>query len=109
MVGRVDIRDRAEDQTLTLSHGRRLGYAQYGRAGAEPIFVSGPRRYPGDALAEPGWLPPWLPVAGPNTLVPPAMGRYLAEQIPNCHARLLPGEGHLLIIDRVTDLVQVFR
>jgi len=44
-----------------------------------------------------------------DTLVPPAMGRYLAEQIPKCHARLLPGEGHLLIIDRMPDLIEAFR
>jgi pimeloyl-ACP methyl ester carboxylesterase len=39
-----------------------------------------------------------------DTLVPPAMGRYQATQIPCCHATLLPGEGHLLIIDRMPDL-----
>lgn len=40
-----------------------------------------------------------------DTLVPPAMGRYLAERLPHCHPRLLPGEGHLLIIDRMPDLI----
>jgi pimeloyl-ACP methyl ester carboxylesterase len=44
-----------------------------------------------------------------DTLVPPAMGRYQAEQLPNCHFRLLPGEGHLLIIDRMPDLIEAFR
>jgi pimeloyl-ACP methyl ester carboxylesterase len=44
-----------------------------------------------------------------DTLVPPAMGRYLAAQIPRCHARMLPGEGHLLIIDRMPDLVRALR
>jgi pimeloyl-ACP methyl ester carboxylesterase len=44
-----------------------------------------------------------------DTLVPPAMGRYQAEQIPHCHATLLPGEGHLLIIDRMPDLIRAFR
>jgi pimeloyl-ACP methyl ester carboxylesterase len=44
-----------------------------------------------------------------DTLVPPAMGRYLAAQIPRCHATMLPGEGHLLIIDRMPDLVRAFR
>ncbi len=44
-----------------------------------------------------------------DTLVPPATGRYLAEQIPHCHARMLPGEGHLLIIDRMPDLIEAFR
>lgn len=44
-----------------------------------------------------------------DTLVPPAMGRYQAEQIPHCHATMLPGEGHLLIIDRMPDLVAALR
>jgi pimeloyl-ACP methyl ester carboxylesterase len=43
-----------------------------------------------------------------DTLVPPAMGRYQAEQIPHSHLRLLPGEGHLLIIDRMQELVEEF-
>jgi pimeloyl-ACP methyl ester carboxylesterase len=40
-----------------------------------------------------------------DNLVPPAMGKYQAAQIPHCHATLLPGEGHLLIIDRMPDLI----
>jgi pimeloyl-ACP methyl ester carboxylesterase len=44
-----------------------------------------------------------------DTLVPPAMGRYLAQQIPHCHATMLPGEGHLLYIDRMPDLIEAFR
>jgi pimeloyl-ACP methyl ester carboxylesterase len=40
-----------------------------------------------------------------DTLVPAAMGKYQAAQIPRCHCTLLPGEGHLLIIDRMPDLV----
>jgi pimeloyl-ACP methyl ester carboxylesterase len=44
-----------------------------------------------------------------DTLVPPAMGRYQAEQIPRCHATMLPGAGHLLIIDRMPDLFGAFR
>jgi pimeloyl-ACP methyl ester carboxylesterase len=39
-----------------------------------------------------------------DTLVPAAMGTYQAAQIPHCHATLLPGEGHLLIIDRMPEL-----
>lgn len=42
---------------------------------------------------------------GDDTLVPEAMGRYQAAQIPRCHFTLLPGEGHLLVIDRMADLV----
>jgi pimeloyl-ACP methyl ester carboxylesterase len=44
-----------------------------------------------------------------DTLVPPAMGRYQAEQIPLCRATVLPGEGHLLIIDRMPDLITALR
>jgi pimeloyl-ACP methyl ester carboxylesterase len=44
-----------------------------------------------------------------DTLVPPATGRYLAQQIPRCRATMLPGEGHLLIIDRMADLIEAFR
>jgi pimeloyl-ACP methyl ester carboxylesterase len=44
-----------------------------------------------------------------DTLVPPAMGRYLAEQLPHCHATMLPGAGHLLIVDRMPDLISAFR
>jgi pimeloyl-ACP methyl ester carboxylesterase len=44
-----------------------------------------------------------------DTLVPPAMGRYQASQLKRSHLRLLPGEGHLLIIDRMPDLIQTFR
>jgi pimeloyl-ACP methyl ester carboxylesterase len=44
-----------------------------------------------------------------DVLVPPAMGRYQAAQIPHCHARMLPGEGHLLIIDHMPDLIEAFR
>jgi pimeloyl-ACP methyl ester carboxylesterase len=43
-----------------------------------------------------------------DTLVPPAMGRYQATQIPRSHLKLFPDEGHLLIIDRMPDLVQAF-
>ena len=33
--------------------------------------------------------------------VPPAMGRYLAQTIPNCKATFIPGAGHLWILDHV--------
>ena len=42
-----------------------------------------------------------------DTLVPAAMGKYQAAQIPRSHLTLLPGEGHLLIIDRMPDLAAV--
>jgi pimeloyl-ACP methyl ester carboxylesterase len=44
-----------------------------------------------------------------DTLVPPPMGKYQAAQIPHCHLTMLPGEGHLLIIDRMPDLAAALR
>jgi pimeloyl-ACP methyl ester carboxylesterase len=44
-----------------------------------------------------------------DNLVPAAMGRYQAAQIPLCRATFLPGEGHLLIIDRMPDLAAALR
>jgi pimeloyl-ACP methyl ester carboxylesterase len=41
-----------------------------------------------------------------DVLVPPAMGRYLAARIPDCRARFLPGEGHLLVIDHMPEIVR---
>ena len=33
-----------------------------------------------------------------DKLVPPVMGRYLANTIPNCQARFIPGEGHFSLL-----------
>jgi pimeloyl-ACP methyl ester carboxylesterase len=43
-----------------------------------------------------------------DTLVPPAMGRHLAARIPNCEATFFPTEGHLLVFDHVSEIVQTF-
>jgi len=43
-----------------------------------------------------------------DVLVPPAMGRHLAAQIPNCHATFFPGEGHLLVVDHMSEIVRAF-
>lgn len=43
-----------------------------------------------------------------DVLVPPAMGRHLAAQIPNCHATFFPGEGHLSWLDHMAEIVQIF-
>jgi pimeloyl-ACP methyl ester carboxylesterase len=36
--------------------------------------------------------------SGEDRHVPPAMGRYMAERIPNCRIELYPDEGHLSIV-----------
>lgn len=38
---------------------------------------------------------------------PLAMGRYVAGKIPNCRARFLPDEGHLLLFDRWEEILGV--
>lgn len=40
-----------------------------------------------------------------DTNVPPAMGRYQADVIPRCKATFYPGEGHLLFIDRMEEIL----
>ena len=42
-----------------------------------------------------------------DTMVPPSMGRYQAQAIPNCRARFYPGEGHLLIFDHLDEILGV--
>jgi pimeloyl-ACP methyl ester carboxylesterase len=34
-------------------------------------------------------------------VVPVAMGRYLAQAIPNCRAEFIPGGGHYLVFERI--------
>ncbi len=41
-----------------------------------------------------------------DTIVPAQMGRHQAETIPNCSARFYPGEGHLLIVDRIEEVLR---
>jgi pimeloyl-ACP methyl ester carboxylesterase len=37
--------------------------------------------------------------------VPPAMGAYLARMIPQCQARFLPNEGHLMYLNHAQEIV----
>jgi pimeloyl-ACP methyl ester carboxylesterase len=43
-----------------------------------------------------------------DTLVPPAMGRHMVAQIRNCQATFFPGEGHLLVVDHMSEIVRAF-
>ena len=43
-----------------------------------------------------------------DVLVPVSMGRHQAAAIPNCQATFYPGEGHLLFVDHMAEIVQVF-
>lgn len=44
-----------------------------------------------------------------DVLVTPSMGRYMAENIPDCKARFFPGEGHLLVVDHIGEILDEFR
>jgi pimeloyl-ACP methyl ester carboxylesterase len=51
--------------------------------------------------------PVFLWQGGADTLVTPAMGRYLGATIPGCRAQFLPAQGHLLVIDRMPEIIGV--
>jgi pimeloyl-ACP methyl ester carboxylesterase len=40
-----------------------------------------------------------------DVMVPPSMGRYLSEALPNCRARFCPGEGHLMLIEHMDEIL----
>lgn len=49
-----------------------------------------------------------------DLMVPPAHGRWLADAVPNCRARLLPDDGHLTVLlnrpaEILADLAAAFR
>jgi pimeloyl-ACP methyl ester carboxylesterase len=39
--------------------------------------------------------------------VPPSMGQYLAEKIPNCEARFIKGAGHFWIFEHLSEMLKV--
>ena len=38
--------------------------------------------------------------------VPPAMGQYMAEKIPNCEAKFIKGAGHFWIFEHLTEMLE---
>jgi pimeloyl-ACP methyl ester carboxylesterase len=40
-----------------------------------------------------------------DSFTPPSMGRHLAERLPNCRSRFLPGEGHFLLFPLWRDIL----
>ncbi|MEJ2223300.1 MAG: alpha/beta hydrolase [Desulfobacterales bacterium] len=44
-----------------------------------------------------------------DRIVPPEMGRYMAQSIPNCRATFFPNEGHFsIILNRIEEIWQIF-
>jgi pimeloyl-ACP methyl ester carboxylesterase len=50
-------------------------------------------------------MPVYLWQGEADTNVPPSMARYLAKMIPDCRATFYPGEGHLMAIDRMPEIL----
>ncbi len=44
-----------------------------------------------------------------DAIVPVGMGRYLADQIPRCQARFIPGAGHLWILEGYEEVFRALR
>ncbi len=43
-----------------------------------------------------------------DTSTPPAMARYMAQGLPRCRLRILPGEGHFLLFNHWEEILKVF-
>jgi pimeloyl-ACP methyl ester carboxylesterase len=84
-----------------VQHGFRLdlqeAFRQGGWAGPadDLLLAARPWRFPLEEIRVPVHL--WQGEEDRN--VPPSMGRYLAEKIPNCQAEFIPGAAHLWAID----------
>lgn len=80
------------NQTTTLADGRKLGFAEYGPSwGFQPAEIRAKTFV-------------WQGEADPN--VPPVMGRYFAETIPDCAASFVPGAGHMLFYTHFAAILQ---
>jgi len=44
-----------------------------------------------------------------DAIVPVGMGRYLAEHIPHCRARFIPGAGHLWIFEGYEEVFRLLK
>lgn len=87
----------ATDTHLRTRFGASLAEAYVqGIAGAirEVQLIAGPRGF----LLEHITCPVHLYQSGQDRHVPPAMGRYMAERIPNARLRIYPEEGHLSVL-----------
>lgn len=112
------------DKHIKLRDGRALGYAEFGVPTGRPIFLfSGTSSrwfYPVEGsvvwdmriLTGPwGFSPAAIQVkthlwqGEQDVNVPLPMGKYLARTIPNCQARFLSNEGHLMTLNHWPEIV----
>ncbi len=51
-------------------------------------------------------VPVYLWQGEADVAVTPVMGRYMAHKVPNCRARFLPDEGHLVLITHWREILE---
>jgi pimeloyl-ACP methyl ester carboxylesterase len=89
---------RRPEVAASLSAGLREAFRQGGEGAAdEVLLLTRPWTFRPEEIRIPVRL--WHGEA--DGVVPVAMGRYLAEIIPNCRAEFIPGGGHYLVFDRI--------
>ena len=98
IVRRPEVRD-------VLAADLREGFRQGSKGPARDVVLLG-RRW-GFRLEEIK-VPVFLWQGEADTLVPPAMGRHMAAAIPGCRATFYPGEGHLLVVDHIAEIIEQF-
>jgi pimeloyl-ACP methyl ester carboxylesterase len=98
IVRRPDVRELlAADLTEAFRQGSR------GPA-LDVVLLGSPWRFRLEAI-EPAVL---LWHGEDDALVPLAMARHLEATIPDCRATYFPGEGHLLFVDHISEIVEAF-
>ncbi|HSP55600.1 MAG TPA: alpha/beta hydrolase, partial [Dehalococcoidia bacterium] len=70
-------------------------------AAAETRMLGRPWGFRMDEITAPVYL--WQ--GTDDRLVPEAMGQYLAAAIPGCRATFVEGEGHLLFLTRIDEII----
>ncbi len=94
-------------QMLRLRHGRRLAYNEWGDPRGTPVLYfhglhSSRLALPACGDHHPHPAPGWR-AERPRSA---AHAQYLARAIPNAHLTICPGEGHLLIVDHMAEIIQ---
>jgi pimeloyl-ACP methyl ester carboxylesterase len=84
--------------SATLSASLREAFRKGGQGAADELLLL---MRPWTVRLEEIQVPVRLWHGEADGIVPVAMGRYLAQTIPNCRAEFIPGGGHYLVFDRI--------
>lgn len=98
----------ASDPRISVEFGASLAEAYHqgiGGALIEAHLIASARGFAMEDIL----LPVHIYQSGVDRNVPPAMGRHMAEQIPNSHFQIYPAEGHLsILVNRFGDCLRDF-